>query len=122
MIVRALDSDGDWTYGKGKNNYLTDLNAVVQNINSRVKSFLGDCFFDLGAGIDWFHLIGSKNQTTLNLSIAAVILNTEDVTGILLLNVDLDHETRSFSVSYKVQTSYSTTITNSFIYDLNGVS
>lgn len=119
MRVRALDGTHDWLFGKGQNDYLTANAAIVQNIDTRLNSFLGDCFFDLGAGIDWFNLLGGKDQVTLNLSISAVILNTLNVTGILQLLVDLS-ATRVFTVQYKVQTTYSTAA-GIFQYDLNGI-
>lgn len=116
MIVRTIDTIGDWTFGKGKNNYRKDNDAITQNIKTRLLSFLGDCFFDVTAGIDWFTFLGSKNQLALNLAISAVILNTEFVTGILQLSVNLNTD-RNFSVSYRVQTTYSTT-GDTFQYDL----
>lgn len=119
MIVRALDSTGDWTFGNGLSNYLSANAAVAQSIQTRVLSFLGDCFFDATAGIDWFNLLGSKNQIGLNLAISSTILNTENVTGILQLSVVLN-ELRNFSVSYSVQTTYSV-VNNSFQYDVNGI-
>jgi hypothetical protein len=67
--VRQIDDDGDWLFGKGQNDYVRANTSVVQNINTRLGSFLGDCFFDLGAGIDWFNLLGTKDQVALNLSI-----------------------------------------------------
>ena len=122
MIVRALTSTGDWTFGAGLNNYKSANNAVAQSIQTRCLSFLGDCFFDTGAGIDWFNFLnGSKNQLALQLAISAVILNTDNVTGIKQLSINLDHGTRKFTISYAAITSYSTT-QGVFSYDLNGVS
>ncbi len=120
MRVRALDSDHDWTFGKGRNDYLSDNRAVVQNINTRLSSFLGDCFFDLGAGIDWFTFLSSKNQAGLALAISSTILNTADVTGINQLTMNLDERNRVFSVSYEVQTVYSRA-SSVFQFDLNGI-
>lgn len=105
MRVRALDGSGDWQYGKGQNDYRRNQNAVAQNIQTRLSSFLADCFFDLGAGIDWFGYLGSKNQIGLNLAINAVILNTAFVTGIVQTSLNLT-EARNFQVSYTVTTSY----------------
>jgi len=122
QIIRQIDAvNQDWTFGSGLNNYLSGINAIVQDVNTRLKSFLGNCFFDLGAGVDWLHLMGAKDQTALNLSISAVILNSTNVTGILQLSVKLDHPSRLFTVSYKAQTTLSTTISSTFQYDLNGV-
>jgi hypothetical protein len=105
MIVRSIDAENDWNFGKGKNDYKSANDAIAQNIKTRLQSFLGDCFFDIAAGIDWFNLLGSKNQLALSLEINAVILNTENVTGIKQLFVSLTD--RVFEVSYRVQTTYS---------------
>ena len=105
MIVRALDSNGDWTFGAGLSNYLSGQAAVSQNIQTRLNSFLGDCFFDLGAGIDWFNLLGGKDLTTLNLAVSAVILNTQYVSNLIQLSINVDVN-RNVSISYEVQTSF----------------
>lgn len=119
MRVRAIDDDHDWQYGKGQNDYRSANIAVAQNINTRLSSFLGDCFFDTGAGIDWFNLLGGKDQLALNLAISATILNTLYVTGILQLSIVLDVR-RNLTVTYRAQTTYSQT-SGTFKYDLNGI-
>ncbi len=119
MIVRALDTNGDWLFGKGRNDYKSNQDAIAQNIQTRLLSFLGDCFFDTAAGIDWFNFLGGKNQTALNLAINAVILNTDNVTGMLQTSVNLS-TSRVFTVQYRVQTTYSV-LSGAFQYDLNGV-
>lgn len=105
MIVRALDVNHDWTFGKGKNNYLSANKAIAQSIDTRLYSFLGDCFFDTTAGIDWFNLLGGKDLTALKLAISATILNTENVTGLIELSVNLDNN-RRITISYSVSTVY----------------
>lgn len=127
MLVRSLSSTGDWTFGAGLSNYKSGNLAVAQNIQTRLSSFLGDCFFDTEAGIDWNTFLGgSKNQLALNLAVSAVILNTTDadnlnVVGINQLSINLDSTTRKISISYQVQTTYSVTaLTNTFTFDLGG--
>jgi hypothetical protein len=115
MLVRAIDSNHDWLFGQSTNCYVANNAAIAQNINTRLSSFLGNCFFDLTAGIDWFNLLGSKDQTALNLAISATILNTEGVTGIVQLSLNLSIK-RVFSVSYVAQTVYSTT-SSTFVFD-----
>lgn len=120
MIVRALVDD-DWTFGNGISNYLSANAAVKQNIQTRLSSFVGNCFFDMGAGIDWFTFLGSKgsnNTLQLSLALSSLILNTPNVLGLLQLSFNLSTE-RVFSITYQVQTSYSVT-GSSFIYDLGG--
>lgn len=117
MIVRALDANGDWEFGKGRNNYKSGLAAVSQNIQTRVSSFLGDCFFATNEGIDWFTFDGSKDEVAVNLATSVCILNTEDVTSILQPNATLDAK-RGWSVEYQAQTTYSQTLAGAVnIYD-----
>ena len=107
MIVRALNSSGDWTYGAGKNNYLSANAAVAQAIATRLLSFLGDCFWATNAGIDWFTFLGgSKSLLSLQLAINAVILNTDNVTGIVTLNVIYDPDTRAVEIDYEATSSF----------------
>lgn len=117
MRVRAIDIDHDWLYGKGQNDYRVGTQAIVQNIDTRLYSFLGDCFFDTTAGIDWFNLLGAKDQTALNLAIAAVILNTAEVTSLVLLSINLDHVTRNLSVQYTVNTARLVTASGNFVFE-----
>ncbi len=102
MRVRAIDVDHDWLFGRGANDYSRGLPAVAQNINTRLNSFLGDCFFDNGAGIDWFNFLSSKDQLALNLAVSAVILNTEGVTGIVQLSISRD-VSRRVTIVYTAQ-------------------
>lgn len=119
MIVRAIDVAHDWTFGNGKSNYKRNLSAVVQNINTRLYSFLGDCFFETTAGIDWFSRLGSKDNLLLQLDIAATILKTRNVTGLVQLSVVTTVE-RRLSISYQVQTTLGQAA-NTYIYDINGL-
>ena len=106
MIVRALDVNHDWTFGKGKNNYLRNQRAVSQNIDTRLLSFLGNCFFKVDAGIDWFNLLGAKSEISINLAVSTTILSTLYVTGIIQKNIIFNVRLRSLFISYSVDTSF----------------
>lgn len=106
MIIRNLDANGDWTWGSGKGNYLTNNAAIGLNIKTRLLSWVGDCFFDSQAGIDWTNRLGSKNQRTLlELDLRRVILRSFGVTGIVFLDTVLVD--RSFTANYSVNTIFS---------------
>lgn len=118
MTVRALeDITNDWTFGTGTNAYKQGNLAVAQQIQCALNSFLGDCFFDVNFGVNWFNLLGTKNQDALNLAISTAILNVQGVTGIKRILVTLNPRTRGFVLQYKVQTIYSV-LTGSFTFDL----
>lgn len=105
MIVRSLDVNHDWTFGAGKNNYRTNLNALSQNIKTRLLSFLGDCFFDLTAGINWVYYLGSRNkQDELQMVIADTILGTQNVLRIEKLNLSINNH-RKISLQYTIDTA-----------------
>lgn len=105
MIVRALDANGDWIYGKGLEDYKNGNLAIAQTIVTRLKSFLGDCFFATNAGIDWFNLLGSKNELALNLAVSATILNTPNILSIEQLSIVLNSD-RQITIKYKVKTTF----------------
>lgn len=106
--VRTLSPAKDWTYGNNLGGYLTKNAAIAQQINCRLLQFLGECFWDVNAGIDWFGYLGGKNASGLNLAIATVILNTPGVLGFSTPPVFvLNDVTRTFSVNWKVNTTFS---------------
>lgn len=106
MKFRQITNDGDWTFGKGLNNYARDNKAIGLNIRTRIYSWVGDCFFDTEAGIDWINRLGSKNQRQLlELDLRNIILQTDGVTGLLEFSTNLIG--RKFTADYSVQTVYS---------------
>lgn len=105
MIFRALDENHDWKWGKGKQDFLITNAAIGINIKTRLLSWVGDCFFDQNAGIDWWNRLGSKNQRALlELDLKRVILQSEGVKGIVSFETNLTG--RKFSASYTVDTIY----------------
>jgi hypothetical protein len=57
--------------------------------------------------VDWFNLLGAKNQLALELALNAVILNTIEVTKIVASALVLDSSTREITFTYTVETIYS---------------
>lgn len=120
MIIRALDASGDWTFGKGRNDYLSGNAAIGLSVSTRLYSFLGDCFFAVNAGIDWFNLLGSKNRVALELAVRSTILNTDGITGIVSLSTNLDPSTRNISMTYVLSSVYTNNNPNSLIAATTG--
>lgn len=107
MIVRAIDTNNDWLFGKGRNDYKSNMDAIIQNIKTRLQSFLGDCFFAQGDGIDWFNLLGGKDRLALQLEVTAAILNTDGVTRLNSLSISENRTTRRITLQYYVETVFS---------------
>lgn len=112
MIFRNLDSNFDWTFGAGLNNYASGDQAIGLNIQTRYKSWIGDCFFDQKTGIDWANRLGSKNQRDLLESdIKKLISQSFGVTGINSFVTTLDD--RNFTAVYNIRTIFSASFQNS---------
>lgn len=115
MRFRALDVSGDWTFGIGLQNYAQAQAAVAFSIATRLRSFLNDCFFAPQEGIDWFNLLGSKNEAALIFSIRSIILGTSGVSSLTDLSSNLDRN-RNLSLRYAVTTVYGLSLTNEIVF------
>lgn len=109
MSVRAIDENRDWQFGQGLQSYRNGTEEIAQMIKTRVLSFLGDCFFDTGAGIDWINLLGkgSQRERDLRKSISLTILETPGVVALNSVDVAMDAVSRNLIISYNVATIYS---------------
>ena len=107
MKVRRLNKDNDWSFGNGKANYLKDNDAILQNVATRIKSFKNDWFLDGESHIDWFTILGSKeNKQTIINEVERVTLSTEGVTKINLIELS-ESDQRSAKISIVLDTIYS---------------
>lgn len=80
MSVSALDKNGDWTFGRGRSNYLRSSAEIAQNVITRIKSFKDDWFLSIDENIDWFTILGNRNnKETIRNEVSRVVLATEGV-------------------------------------------
>ena len=113
MIIRTIDQDGDWTFGNGIASYKRNLLALTQDLETRLKEWVGDCFFNVEGGIDWYNRIGSNSRKELQEDIKVLILQTEGVTGIENISLEYSNTIRNVNLTYSITTIYSNeTITN----------
>lgn len=111
VAFRNLDENGDWLFGKGKNDYARSQEAIKLDIKTRIHSWLGDCFFAVEDGIDWWNRLGSFDQRELlEQDLRLAILQTDGVTEIVDFSTELVD--RRFSASYTVNTVYSKQFTD----------
>lgn len=116
MIIRALDINWDFTFGKGKSDYMTGNLAIAENIKTKLLSFYRDCFFDVEAGVDWFRLLGTlgqiSNKTEIELRTRAIILQCYGVVRIVSLSSSIT-SLRKLSLSYVVDTVFTSAFSQS---------
>ena len=92
--------------GKGKQDFLRDNDAIAENIQTRLLSFLNDCPFDLQAGIDWFTLLGQKStQQEIILNCKGTILKSFGVVRVNSIKAMVE-SARSLRVEYNIDTIY----------------
>ena len=106
MIFRNLDANGDWQFGQGLQSYVSGVDAIGLNIKTRILSWVGDCFFDIKAGIDWTNRLSLKNQKKLlDAELRRIILQSYGVTAITSFDTVLIG--RTYKATYAVNTIYS---------------
>lgn len=102
MKVRALDENGDFTFGSGKANYISNRKAISQTFTTRLKSFKNDNPLSMNSDIDWNDLLSRKGTEKLILGeIERVVMQTNGVTRITNLEViKTSSRVQSLSLSY----------------------
>lgn len=108
MVVRAIDENGDWAFGQGKQSYRSGVDEIKQMVRTRVLSFLNDCFFAMNEGIDWLNLLGkgSDLEEKLKRSVSLTILQTDGITKLNSVELARNHK-RELILTYSVNTIYS---------------
>ena len=106
MKTRALDANFDWQFGRGLQSFVTEKNALKQNISTRLKSWKSDCFFAMDDGVDWQNFLDIGKKKFLDIDIKRVILQTEGVLRISSYTSTLNTETRAATISAQVATIY----------------
>lgn len=106
MKTRALDANKDWQFGRGLQSFVTEKNALKQNISTRLKSWKNDCFFAMDDGVDWQNFLDIGKKTLLDLDIKRVLLQTEGVLRISSYTSTLNTAARAATISATVATVF----------------
>lgn len=121
MLMRALDGNGDWTFGQGKQNYLAGQQAVAQNVSTRLKSFKNNCFFDMNAGIDWMTYLGFLGQEqAIVLNVRAIILQSFGIVSVNSVVNNFNRNSRNLVLTYSANSIFTSNFTQN-LQVVNGV-
>lgn len=108
MKVRAIDKNGDWDFGRGRQSYKQDLDAVMQLNVTHIRSWYLNCFFDMLAGIDWKNLLGGKQTgSKIRDSVRNELLKIDGVNSVLNVSTSIN-EDREIKIHYTESTIYGT--------------
>lgn len=99
MATSRITEEGDWTFGQGLANYARGSEEVAQNVKTRIKMFKNDWFLDVLDGIDWFNILGNRNnQETIINELTRVVSNTNGVRIVRDITLSLDRQSRNATV------------------------
>lgn len=106
MIIRKLDSTHDWTFGKGLANYAVNEQAIEENIQTRLLSWVGDCFFALDEGVDWKSRLDIGQMDNLKNELRTVIAQSAGVVSVNSVTVTFAGGDRLFTATYNIDTQF----------------
>jgi hypothetical protein len=114
--VRRLDKNWDPVWGNGQNDYVYDIEAVIQIIQSRLRLWLAEWWEDQKEGLPMFQKILGKMGTKKGLAdrlIQKRIAETVYVKRIISFESRFDSSTRDYICQATVETEFGTVaITN----------
>lgn len=110
MRYRALDADGDYTFGQGQANFLIDSPAcVAQSVLTRLRLWQGEWFLDKTEGTPWTQqVLGEHTLALYDIAIRQRVLGTDGVIAIDDYSSTLDPVTRALSVAMTISTRFGT--------------
>ena len=108
MRYRKLDANGDMVFGSGKNDYITEVEAVKQAVKTRLLLLYNEWWENAEDGLPLFELIaGHRDKGTAEKEIQERIQGTQHV--ISVKNIQTSFERRGFYFSCDLQTEYGQT-------------
>jgi hypothetical protein len=107
-MYRQLDTNGDYTFGKGGGNFWKNVpDAVAQAVLTRLKLFKGEWHLDTTAGTPYEdQIIGMGAVATFDAAIKNVILNTPGVNSIVNYVSGFNPSTRAVAIALIIDTPY----------------
>jgi hypothetical protein len=112
MIYRRLDNNGDYSFGRGRQDFLAGSDAVGQAIKTRLLLLFAEWWEDQADGTPLFQSILGAPGTPENLNAADLIvqdriINTENVVEII--EFISSYENRMYTIKCTIGTSFGTT-------------
>jgi hypothetical protein len=117
MRYRRLTTNNEPVMGQGRQDFLTDTEAVGQAVITRLRLWRGEWWENIYAGIPMWQsmlgVVGAKKEA-IDRIIQDCIMQTEGVNGLSNLSSIINSETRAYEFYCALKTIYGTTaITNS---------
>lgn len=107
MTVRRLDSVTGDIVTSGQQ-FIIEKDEIAQTIRTRLTLYLGEYFRDITDGTPWYEQILGKFKSldTIEAVLRARIANTPGVVRLISFATDFDVNSRKYSVTAGVLTTY----------------
>jgi len=112
MVRKVNTETWDWVFGQGLANYLTNNDEIIQNVQTRLKSFKNDYFLNIEAGLDWFNLLSVKNSGILE-EIREVVILTNGIIRVNEISI-LENNKRFANILINFDTIFNKNIQKEF--------
>lgn len=112
MKYRRLDAKGDYVFGAGSQNFVTDLDAIRQAVQTRLLLLYGEWWENITTGLPLFQsIINQFNIETVKNGaeslVSKQILSVDGVSAVK--NVSVEFTLRKFSYYATIDTVYGET-------------
>ncbi len=106
ITYRQLDASGDPMHGQGQANFLSDLEAVAQAIQTRLLLFLGEWWVNRSAGTPVFDSMlsttNAQRPEVVALLLKQRMLSTPYVSEVSNIQTSFDPGSHAFQLSCQV--------------------
>lgn len=105
--LKLDDVTGDLVIENGDLVLTTGSDAVRQHLSQRLRTFFGEWFLNLDAGLPYFQeiLVKDPNLNAIDGVIKSEIINTPGVLELLSFNIDFDSALGTLTLTFQVQVS-----------------
>jgi hypothetical protein len=112
MIIRRVDDDGDFVFGHGLADYLTENEAIALLVKQRLWLWLGEWFLNIEAGANWPAILGTRPPALreADREIRRIVSDTPGVVAITQFDMSFDHSIFMVQVVMAVTTEFSTLV------------
>lgn len=113
MRVRRLDEKGDMTFGSGRSDYLTDAEAVAQNVLTRLRLIRGEWYLDTSEGTPYrTEVLGRGTESSSVMALQRRVLETPGVRRIVSMTATHDADSRKATFTITIDTDFGETTIN----------
>ena len=119
LIRRQFDDSGDMKLNK----FVTQSEATIQAVATRLRMFLEEYFLNLADGTDYFGAIFTKplNVGKAELTLKNRIIQTDGIDQLLSFNLSVNPDTREMIVNFVASDDWGNILTNEDIKGLNPI-